>query len=256
MAANLERGVNRPSQPANFCRLSGSLSPVSRCAKLRPCFQLAVPSAFHTFISGEAMFPGKPLVVSCLSLAILGPLRTSRKRRKQPQPPRLRRPHHLRPSRRRKTKTNHHTRRHSSVSSAQHRPANMGGRTADVEGVPGDPSTVYGATGSGGLWKTTNGGVTWKPISNARALSPSRYRSRSSNTTVVWVGTGESNTRNSVSFGDGMYKSTNARPNWHTLGLKRQRTNLRHRFHRRIRMWFTCGALGQRIGQAKNAAFS
>ncbi len=43
-------------------------------------------------------------------------------------------------------------------------PANMGGRIADVEGVPGDPNVVYVATASGGLWKTTNGGVTWKPI--------------------------------------------------------------------------------------------
>src|SRR5687767_15420329 len=43
-------------------------------------------------------------------------------------------------------------------------PANMGGRTADIEGVPGDLNTVYVATASGGLWKTTNAGVTWKPI--------------------------------------------------------------------------------------------
>ena len=43
-------------------------------------------------------------------------------------------------------------------------PANMGGRIADVEGVPGDPNVVYVASASGGLWKTTNGGVTWKPI--------------------------------------------------------------------------------------------
>ena len=43
-------------------------------------------------------------------------------------------------------------------------PAIMGGRIADVEGVPGDASVVYVASASGGLWKTTNGGVTWKPI--------------------------------------------------------------------------------------------
>src|SRR5512138_1624051 len=43
-------------------------------------------------------------------------------------------------------------------------PANMGGRVADVEGVPGDPNVVYVASASGGLWKTTNGGTTWKPI--------------------------------------------------------------------------------------------
>ncbi len=99
-------------------------------------------------------------------------------------------------------------------------PANMGGRTADVEGVPGDPNTVYAATGSGGLWKTTNGGVTWKPIFERQgtfsigdiALAPG-------NPDVVWVGTGESNTRNSVSFGDGVYKSTDGGKNWRHMGL-------------------------------------
>ncbi|MDQ3712590.1 MAG: hypothetical protein M3388_10280, partial [Acidobacteriota bacterium] len=43
-------------------------------------------------------------------------------------------------------------------------PANMGGRIADIEGVPGDPNTVYVATGSGGIFKTTNGGMKWTPI--------------------------------------------------------------------------------------------
>ncbi len=100
-------------------------------------------------------------------------------------------------------------------------PANMGGRTADVEGVPGDPNTVYVATASGGLWKTTNGGITWKPIFERQgtfsigdiALAPS-------NTDTVWVGTGESNTRNSVSFGDGVYKSTDGGKTWQHMGLK------------------------------------
>jgi hypothetical protein len=43
-------------------------------------------------------------------------------------------------------------------------PANMGGRVADVEGVPGDPNIVYVATGAGGIFKTTNGGIDWTPI--------------------------------------------------------------------------------------------
>ena len=100
-------------------------------------------------------------------------------------------------------------------------PANMGGRIADVEGVPGDPNVVYVASASGGLWKTTNGGVTWKPIFERQgtisigdiALSPG-------NPDVVWVGTGESNVRNSVSFGDGVYKSTDGGKTWQHMGLK------------------------------------
>ena len=100
-------------------------------------------------------------------------------------------------------------------------PAIMGGRVADVEGVPGDPNVVYVASASGGLWKTTNGGVTWKPIFERQgtfsigdiALAPS-------NPEVVWVGTGESNVRNSVSFGDGVYKSTDGGQTWQHMGLK------------------------------------
>jgi photosystem II stability/assembly factor-like uncharacterized protein len=100
-------------------------------------------------------------------------------------------------------------------------PAIMGGRIADVEGVPGDANVVYVASASGGLWKTTNGGVTWKPTFERQgtfsigdiALAPS-------NPEVVWVGTGESNVRNSVSFGDGVYKSTDGGKTWQHMGLK------------------------------------
>jgi photosystem II stability/assembly factor-like uncharacterized protein len=100
-------------------------------------------------------------------------------------------------------------------------PANMGGRTADVEGVPGDPNTVYVATASGGLWKTINGGVTWKPIFERQGtISIGDIALAPSNPDVVWVGTGESNVRNSVSFGDGVYKSTDAGKTWQHMGLR------------------------------------
>jgi photosystem II stability/assembly factor-like uncharacterized protein len=100
-------------------------------------------------------------------------------------------------------------------------PANMGGRTTDVEGVPGNPAIVYVGTGGGGLWKTVNGGTTWTPIFERQgtysigdlALDPR-------NPDVIWLGTGEANMRNSVSFGDGMYKSTDGGKNWTHLGLK------------------------------------
>src|SRR5215213_11009028 len=88
-------------------------------------------------------------------------------------------------------------------------PANMGGRVADVEGIPGDPNVVYVASASGGLWKTTNAGVTWKPIFERQGtISIGDIALAPSNPDVVWVGTGETNVRNSVSFGDGVYKST------------------------------------------------
>ncbi|MBA3713398.1 MAG: hypothetical protein H0W76_13270 [Pyrinomonadaceae bacterium] len=100
-------------------------------------------------------------------------------------------------------------------------PANMGGRTADVEGVPGNPNIVYAATASGGLWRTDNGGVKWRPIfERENTISIGDIALEPSNPDVIWVGTGESNVRNSVSFGDGVYKSTDGGKSWQHLGLK------------------------------------
>ncbi len=100
-------------------------------------------------------------------------------------------------------------------------PANMGGRTADVEGVPGNPSLVYAATASGGLWKTVNGGHTWAPIFEREStISIGDMALDPRNPDVIWVGAGESNVRNSVSFGDGVYKSTDGGKTWRHLGLR------------------------------------
>lgn len=100
-------------------------------------------------------------------------------------------------------------------------PANMGGRVADIEGVAGDPNIVYVASASGGLWKTTNGGTTWKPIFERQGtISIGDIALAPGNPDVVWVGTGESNVRNSVSFGDGVYKSTDGGKTWQHMGLR------------------------------------
>lgn len=100
-------------------------------------------------------------------------------------------------------------------------PALMGGRVADIEGVPGDPNTVYVATGSGGIFKTTNGGIDWTPIFDRQnTMSVGDIALEPGNPDVIWVGTGESNVRNSVSFGDGVYKSTDGGKTWKHLGLK------------------------------------
>src|SRR5579863_6177449 len=86
-------------------------------------------------------------------------------------------------------------------------PASMGGRITDVEGVPGRPELVYVATASGGLFKTTNAGTTWTPIFDHEAtISIGNIAVDPQNPDVVWVGTGEATARNSVSFGDGVYK--------------------------------------------------
>ncbi|MDQ3907121.1 MAG: glycosyl hydrolase [Acidobacteriota bacterium] len=100
-------------------------------------------------------------------------------------------------------------------------PANMGGRIADIQGVPGNPNVVYVGTASGGIFKTTNAGVTWKPVFEREStISVGAMALEPGNPDVVWVGTGESAVRNSISFGDGVYKSTDGGKTWQHLGLR------------------------------------
>jgi len=100
-------------------------------------------------------------------------------------------------------------------------PAIMGGRLTDIEGVPGNPDVVYVASASGGLWKTTNGGITWTPIFDHQGtISIGDIALEPGNPDVIWVGTGEDNPRNSVSFGDGVYKSTDGGKTWQFMGLR------------------------------------
>ena len=99
-------------------------------------------------------------------------------------------------------------------------PANMMGRATDVEGVPGDANIVYVGTAAGGVWKTINGGTTWEPIFDKQpTLSIGDFALEPGNPDVIYVGTGEANTRNSVSFGRGLYKSTDGGKSWRFLGL-------------------------------------
>ncbi|HYP29810.1 MAG TPA: hypothetical protein VE262_24085 [Blastocatellia bacterium] len=100
-------------------------------------------------------------------------------------------------------------------------PANMGGRVDDFAVVESDPHTIYVATASGGLWKTTNNGTTWAPIFD-EVGSPSigDVTVAPSDPNVVWVGTGEPNNRQSSSWGDGVYRSLDGGKTWQNMGLK------------------------------------
>ena len=81
--------------------------------------------------------------------------------------------------------------------------------------------TVYVGSASGGVWKSTNGGTTYKPVFDKQtAQSIGAISIDPSNPKTIWVGTGEPWTRNSVSVGDGIYKSTDGGDNWTNLGLK------------------------------------
>jgi photosystem II stability/assembly factor-like uncharacterized protein len=100
--------------------------------------------------------------------------------------------------------------------------AQMSGRIAAVDAVrEGKRLTVYVGSASGGVWKSVNGGTTFKPVFDKQPVqSIGAVTVDPKNPKVVWVGTGEAWTRNSVSVGDGVYKSTDGGDNWTHVGLR------------------------------------
>ncbi|MGI9165870.1 MAG: sialidase [Pyrinomonadaceae bacterium] len=100
--------------------------------------------------------------------------------------------------------------------------AAMSGRVAALDAVhEGQRLTVYIGAASGGVWKSVNGGATFKPVFDKQPVqSIGAVTIDPKNPKVVWVGTGESWTRNSVSVGDGVYKSVDGGDNWINVGLK------------------------------------
>ncbi len=100
-------------------------------------------------------------------------------------------------------------------------PAVTGGRIHDVEVLPSDPSTIYLATASGGIWKSTNKGTTWTPIFERQAVSTFGVVAVApSNSDIIWAGTGGQNNRQSTSWGNGVYRSTDGGATWTHLGLE------------------------------------
>lgn len=99
-------------------------------------------------------------------------------------------------------------------------PANMGGRIVDLAVVDKNPDTYYVAAATGGVWKTTDGGNTWKPLTDHLTCSIGAVAVSQSNPDVVWIGGGEANARNSVTWGDGVYRSTDGGKSWTHMGLK------------------------------------
>ncbi len=100
-------------------------------------------------------------------------------------------------------------------------PANMGGRIDDFAVIESNPQIIYAGTASGGLWKTINNGITWEPIFDDQETSSiGDVTVAPSNPDVVWVGTGEPNNRQSSSWGNGVYKSSDGGKTWKNMGLR------------------------------------
>ncbi|HKI83660.1 MAG TPA: hypothetical protein VKA63_04920, partial [Candidatus Krumholzibacteria bacterium] len=101
-------------------------------------------------------------------------------------------------------------------------PAGMSGRIVAIAGVPGDENLIYLGTATGGLWKSVNGGLNFEPVFDDQPVaSIGAIALEPGNPDVVWVGTGESNPRNSASVGNGIYKSLDGGRSWQHLGLEK-----------------------------------
>lgn len=103
-------------------------------------------------------------------------------------------------------------------------PAGMSGRVTAIDAVYADPQVIYAGTASGGLWKSTSGGIDWKPIFDEQPThSIGAVAIYQKTPDVVWVGAGEGNPRNSQSAGNGVYRSVDGGASWTHLGLEQSR---------------------------------
>ncbi len=99
-------------------------------------------------------------------------------------------------------------------------PYNIGGRIVDVEACSEKPYTLFAAYASGGLWKTTNGGTTWKSLFDEEAsIIMGDIAVHWPHAQTIWVGTGENNSSRSSYSGTGVYKSTDGGETWQHMGL-------------------------------------
>ena len=95
-----------------------------------------------------------------------------------------------------------------------------GNRFSAAAGIPGDPSTYYVGAASGGIYKTTDGGVNWQPMFDDQPVQSIGALAVSvSDPSIVWAGTGEGKIRSHISLGQGIYKSTDAGKTWTLMGL-------------------------------------
>ena len=96
-----------------------------------------------------------------------------------------------------------------------------GGRALAATGVPGEPYVFYTGFVAGGVWKTTDGGATWAPLTDKTPISSiGAIAVAPSNHNIIYAGTGEAAPRGDITYGDGVYKSTDSGKTWSNIGLK------------------------------------
>ena len=101
-------------------------------------------------------------------------------------------------------------------------PAGMSGRISAIDAVPGSPEIIYVGAATGGVWKSTNSGVSWTPVfDEQRVNSIGALAIDPVNPNIVWVGTGEANVRNTAGVGRGVYKSIDGGKSWNFVGLEK-----------------------------------
>src|SRR5258708_2023295 len=100
-------------------------------------------------------------------------------------------------------------------------PSAASGRVTSFAVAPHNPAHYFIGVASGGVWKTTNNGISWTPVfDNEGSYSIGTVVIDPKNPATVWVGTGENNNQRSVSYGDGIYKSDDGGRTWHNMGLR------------------------------------
>jgi photosystem II stability/assembly factor-like uncharacterized protein len=110
---------------------------------------------------------------------------------------------------------------------------NRGGRSLGISGSPSRKNEYYFGAVGGGLWKTTDGGLNWKPVTDGQLTSSSvgAVAVSPSNPDIIYIGTGETEFRGNIMQGDGVYKSIDAGKTWKNIGLKNTQSISRVRVH-------------------------